>query len=81
MKLAVFPESLLRCMSPEDRKAIGQMTASEAQERYTRGRERELKALVVNWLNLTRMLDFRTGDAPQDGRPVWNARHSRVRAA
>jgi hypothetical protein len=25
VKLAVFPESLLRCMSPEDRKALGQM--------------------------------------------------------
>jgi hypothetical protein len=51
VKLTVFPESLLRCMSPEDRKALGQMTASEAQERYTHGREKQLKALVVNWLN------------------------------
>ena len=51
MKLTAFPESFLRCMSAEDRKALGQMTPSEAQERYSRGREKELKALVVNWLN------------------------------
>ena len=52
MKLTVFPGSLLRCMSAADRKALGQMTASEAQESYTRGQERVLKHDVERWLNL-----------------------------
>ena len=52
MKLEVFPEHFLRCMSKEDRKAIGQFTAAESRQRYERGQERELKRDVLNWLNL-----------------------------
>ena len=52
MKAQVFPESFLRAMSAEDRRAIGQMTMAEAQERYERGKEKELKRHVISWLQL-----------------------------
>lgn len=52
MKLEVFPESFLQAMSAANRKSLGQMTASEAQERYTHGQERALKRDVLNWLRL-----------------------------
>jgi hypothetical protein len=52
MKLRVFPEAFLRAMSAEDRQALGQITAAEAQQRYERGEEKALKAVVVNWLLL-----------------------------
>ena len=51
MKAQVFPEAFLRAMSKEDRRAIGQMTMAEAQERYERGEEKKLKTDAINWLN------------------------------
>jgi Holliday junction resolvase len=66
MKLEVFPEHFLRCMSKEDRRAIGQPTMAEAHRRYERGQEKELKRDVLNWLNLqgawvfTQRMDKRT---------------------
>ena len=48
----MFPDAFLRAMSAEDRRAIGQMTMAEAERRYERGQEKELKRDVLNWLNL-----------------------------
>ena len=61
MKLSAFPESFLSKMSPEDRRAIGQMTASEAQESYNRGQERDLKRDVTRWLSLQGCWIFEQG--------------------
>jgi hypothetical protein len=58
MRAQVFPEAFLRSMSAEDRRAIGQMTMAEAQERYERGEEKKLKADVINWLNLQNVWIF-----------------------
>ena len=52
MKLEVFPEAFLHAMSVKDRQVLGQMAAAEAQQRYERGEEKALKAVVVNWLLL-----------------------------
>jgi hypothetical protein len=52
MKLEVFPEHFLRCMSKEDRRAIGQPTMAEAEAQYQRGQERDLKRDVTRWLSL-----------------------------
>ena len=51
-RTAIVYAAILVGLRLSGKRAIGQMTASEAQERYTCGREKELKALVVNWLNL-----------------------------
>ena len=48
-------------MSAEDRRAIGQMTASEAQESYSRGQERDLKRDVTRWLSLQGCWIFEQG--------------------
>ena len=50
-RAGAFPEAFLRAMAEEDRRAIGQMTASEAERVFERGQEKELKRHVVNWLN------------------------------
>ena len=52
MKAQVFPEAFLRAMGADDRRAIAQMTMAEAERRYERGQEKELKRDVLNWLNL-----------------------------
>jgi VRR-NUC domain len=52
MKRQVFPEAFLRAMCEEDRRAIGQMTRTEAERVYERGQEKELKRDVLNWLSL-----------------------------
>ena len=61
MKLEVFPEHFLRCMSKEDRRAIGQCTMAEAEAQYQRGQERALKRDVLNWLNLQGCYVFTQG--------------------
>ena len=61
MKLSAFPESFLSKMSPEDRRAIGQITASEAQESYNRGQEKDLKRDVTRWLSLQGCWIFEQG--------------------
>jgi hypothetical protein len=61
MKLEVFPEHFLRCMSKEDRRAIGQSTMAEAGVQYQRGQERALKRDALNWLNLQGCYVFTQG--------------------
>jgi hypothetical protein len=50
--LKVLPENILRCMSPKDRKAIGQKTASEALSAGEAKSERILQGQCVNLLRL-----------------------------
>lgn len=47
MKSTILPESWLRCMTPEDRKALGQMTAAEALEVFKARNERQLQSQIV----------------------------------
>ena len=67
MKVGVFPEAFLRAMSAEERRAIGQPTMAEAERRYERGQEKELKRDVLTRLHLqgawvfTQRMDRRTG--------------------
>jgi VRR-NUC domain-containing protein len=67
MKLEVFPEHFLRCMSKEDRRAIGQPMMAEAEAQYQRGQERELKRDVLNWLNLQGCYVFSQGTHTRTG--------------
>lgn len=48
----VLPEAWLKLMSPEDRKAIGQMSAEEAMTAFTAKTERKLQSQIVNLLRL-----------------------------
>lgn len=48
----VLPESFLKCMKSEDRKALGQMSAGEAVTAFTDTSERELQKLI--YAELTR---------------------------
>ncbi len=52
--MKVVPESWLRCMSPEDRKAMGKagMTAEEAIAKFTAKSEKQLQSQIVNLLRL-----------------------------
>jgi hypothetical protein len=50
--MKVLPEAFLRCMSPEDRKALGQMSAEEALVAFTAKSERKLQSQIVNLLRL-----------------------------
>lgn len=47
-----LPEQMLRLMSAEDRKAIGQRSATETLERGERVSERQLQGQIVNLLRL-----------------------------
>ena len=51
---SVLPEHFLRALPPEERKRLGRsgLMARECETSFTRGEERKLKALVVNFLNL-----------------------------
>lgn len=48
----VLPENILKCMSPADRKAIGQMTASEASAKSEAKSERDLQQQIISLLRL-----------------------------
>jgi hypothetical protein len=48
----VLPESMLRLLTKEQRKEIGQMTAEEAIERAQAKNERELQGQIINLLRL-----------------------------
>ncbi len=52
--MKVVPEAWLKCMSPEDRKAMGKagMTAEEAIAKFTAKNERQLQSQIVNLLRL-----------------------------
>lgn len=44
--MKVLPENILRCMTPADRKAIGQQTAAEASETFDARQEKQLHRLI-----------------------------------
>lgn len=50
--MKVLPESMLKCLSLEDRKAIGQMTAAEAADKVQANSERALQGQIVQYLRL-----------------------------
>jgi len=52
MRMKVLPEKILRLMSPEDRKSIGQMTTEETFLKTQARNERELQGQIVNLLRL-----------------------------
>ncbi len=52
MKAQILPESFLKCVSPADRKMLGQMTAAEGLAAFAAREEKELHKLIS--LELTR---------------------------
>lgn len=48
----VIPETFLKCMSAADRKAYGQMTAAEAQDKFAVTTERKMHDEFSSWLRL-----------------------------
>lgn len=48
----VLPDSFLRCLSPEDRKSLGQKTAEEVMRDAQVKSERQLQTMIVNLLRL-----------------------------
>jgi hypothetical protein len=50
--MQVLPENILKAMSPEDRRryAKGQMTATEAEERFCEKEEKVLRKQLIAWL-------------------------------
>ena len=57
MKLVA--DNILRCMSPEDRKAVGQQTSVEALESYVAKGERSECKIFESWLNLNNLYFIR----------------------
>ena len=45
--MKVLPESFRRCLSPQDRKALGQPTIEESKAKGTAKLERELQSVIV----------------------------------
>lgn len=74
--MTALPNHILDKMSPEDRKAFGQMTAQEANEAYIAKSEREEQRTFYSWLLLHEgagKLTFYTTrtDRKTTGRPGW----------
>jgi hypothetical protein len=54
--MKILPESMLKRMTPEDRKSIGQVSAEEAAHIYRMRNERQQHAIFRNWLQMEGML-------------------------
>src|SRR5438309_363687 len=50
--MKVLPESILKCLSKEDRQKIGQFTAEEVMAKAQIKNERQLQSMIVNLLRL-----------------------------
>src|SRR5258708_541725 len=54
--MKVLPQTILRCISAEDRKAVGQLSMEEAAQRFINRNERVQHGLLCSYLDLNRFV-------------------------